>query len=127
MAKVTGGAASKLNKIKTVRRDIARILTVYNQTQKAAMREATKGQKYQPFDLRAKRTRAIRRRLSASEVSLVDALFFCVSWCDECAICVLRPRSKPCLVLHTLWGVISVCSLRAESFGWDSWRGVSHQ
>jgi large subunit ribosomal protein L35e len=34
VAKVTGGAASKLAKIKVVRKSIARVLTVYNQTQK---------------------------------------------------------------------------------------------
>ena len=35
VAQVTGGAASKLARIKTVRKSIARVLTVYNQTQKA--------------------------------------------------------------------------------------------
>ncbi|CAK0788979.1 unnamed protein product [Prorocentrum cordatum] len=35
VAKVAGGAASKLAKIKIVRKSIARILTVYNQKQKA--------------------------------------------------------------------------------------------
>lgn len=38
VAKVTGGAASKLAKIKVVRKDIARVLTVYNQKTKAAVR-----------------------------------------------------------------------------------------
>ena len=35
VAKVTGGAQSKLAKIKVVRKSIARVLTVYNQTQKS--------------------------------------------------------------------------------------------
>ena len=35
VSKVTGGAASKLAKIKVVRKSIARVLTVYNQNQKA--------------------------------------------------------------------------------------------
>ena len=34
VAKVSGGPASKLAKIKVVRKAIARVLTVYNQTQK---------------------------------------------------------------------------------------------
>lgn len=38
VAKVTGGAPSKLAKIKTVRKSIARVLTVYNQTQKQKVR-----------------------------------------------------------------------------------------
>ena len=33
VAKVTGGAANKLAKIKTTRKNIARVLTVYNQNQ----------------------------------------------------------------------------------------------
>ena len=38
VAKVTGGAASKLAKIKVYRKDIARVLTVYNQKQKESVR-----------------------------------------------------------------------------------------
>jgi len=38
VAKVTGGAASKLAKIKVVRKDIARVLTVYNQKNKDSVR-----------------------------------------------------------------------------------------
>merc|ERR1711861_82699 len=61
VAKVAGGAASKLAKIKIVRKSIARILTVYNQKQEA--RKEYKGKKYLPIDLRPKKTRAIRRAL----------------------------------------------------------------
>merc|ERR1712039_439237 len=63
VAKVSGGAASKLAKIKIVRKNIARILTVYNQKQKAEARKQYKGKKHIPLDLRPKKTRAIRRRL----------------------------------------------------------------
>jgi large subunit ribosomal protein L35e len=38
VSKVTGGAPSKLAKIKVVRKSIARVLTVFNQTQKAKVR-----------------------------------------------------------------------------------------
>ncbi len=69
VAKVTGGAASKLVKIKQVRKSIARVLTVYNQTQRERSREFLKNAKYLPKDLRAKKTRAIRRALSDSEKS----------------------------------------------------------
>jgi len=68
VAKVTGGAASKLAKIKVVRKSIARVLTVFNQTQKAKLREAYKGNKFVPKDLRQKKTRAMRRALSPEEV-----------------------------------------------------------
>ena len=67
MAKVTGGAASKLAKIKIVRKSIARVLTVYNQTQKSKLREAYAGKKFIPKDLRAKKTRALRRALTPEE------------------------------------------------------------
>ena len=68
VAKVTGGAASKLAKIKFVRKSIARVLTVYNQTQKERLRAHDWG-KYKPTDLRAKKTRAIRRRLTKEQAS----------------------------------------------------------
>ena len=104
VSKVTGGAPSKLAKIKVVRKSIARVLTVYNQTLKQKvsqvimirqsmhmpfssavscqclmpcqilvlhsiqLREKYGRDKYVPLDLRYKKTRAIRRRLSKSEV-----------------------------------------------------------
>merc|ERR1712216_912786 len=67
VAKVTGGAASKLSKIKVVRKNIARVLTVINETQKGALRQHYNGLEYAPLDLRAKKTRAIRRRLTQFE------------------------------------------------------------
>jgi large subunit ribosomal protein L35e len=50
-----------------VRKSIARVLTVYNQTQKEQFRKAFADKKYLPRDLRKKQTRAIRRRLTANE------------------------------------------------------------
>uniref|UniRef100_A0A8R1DEJ7 Large ribosomal subunit protein uL29 n=1 Tax=Caenorhabditis japonica TaxID=281687 RepID=A0A8R1DEJ7_CAEJA len=73
VSKVTGGAASKLSKIRVVRKNIARILTVINQTQKQELRKFYADHKYKPIDLRAKKTRAIRRRLTAHELSLRSA------------------------------------------------------
>merc|ERR1711912_139290 len=65
VAKVAGGAASKLAKIKIVRKSIARILTVYKQKQKA--RKEYKDKKYMPLDLRPKKTRAMRRALKVEQ------------------------------------------------------------
>ncbi|KAI3799792.1 hypothetical protein L1987_35095 [Smallanthus sonchifolius] len=70
VAKVTGGAPNKLSKIKVVRTSIAQLLTVISQTQKAALRDAYKNKKYLPLDLRPKKTRAIRRRLTKHQASL---------------------------------------------------------
>ncbi|XP_060107585.1 large ribosomal subunit protein uL29 [Heteronotia binoei] len=70
VAKVTGGAASKLSKIRVVRKSIARVLTVINQTQKENLRKFYKGKKYKPLDLRPKKTRAMRRRLNKHEEGL---------------------------------------------------------
>ena len=50
-----------------MRKNIARVLTVYNQTQKARLRQATSGDKYRPTDLRHKKTRALRRALTVNE------------------------------------------------------------
>ncbi|KAH7537303.1 large ribosomal subunit protein uL29 [Ziziphus jujuba] len=70
VAKVTGGAPNKLSKIKVVRLSIAQVLTVISQKQKSALREAYKNKKYMPLDLRPKKTRAIRRRLTKHQASL---------------------------------------------------------
>merc|ERR1739842_241191 len=67
VAKVTGGAASKIAKIKSVRKSIARVLTVHNQQQKAGLRKACEGAKYVPKDLRSKKTRAMRRAWTKEE------------------------------------------------------------
>ncbi|GAA5975962.1 hypothetical protein JCM11641_002850 [Rhodosporidiobolus odoratus] len=64
--KVTGGNASKLARISTVRKSIARVLTVINHKTRANLRELYKNKKL-PLDLRAKKTRAIRRRLTKHE------------------------------------------------------------
>merc|ERR1712240_665594 len=70
VAKVTGGSQPKLSKIHAVRKSIARVLTVINQTQKENLRKFYKGKKYKPLDLRPRKTRAIRRRLNKHEESL---------------------------------------------------------
>jgi large subunit ribosomal protein L35e len=68
--KIAGGSAAKLTKINTVRKSIARVLTVTNQKARQNLREFYKGKKYLPLDLRYKKTRAIRRRLTKHETSL---------------------------------------------------------
>ncbi|KAI0375661.1 ribosomal protein L35 [Pilatotrama ljubarskyi] len=68
--KIAGGSAAKLTKIHTVRKSIARVLTVMNQKQRQNLREFYKNKKYMPLDLRPKKTRAIRRRLTKHEASL---------------------------------------------------------
>uniref|UniRef100_A0A0G4GHF1 60S ribosomal protein L35 n=1 Tax=Chromera velia CCMP2878 TaxID=1169474 RepID=A0A0G4GHF1_9ALVE len=71
VSKVTGsGNASRLPKIKAVRKGIARVLTVYNQKRKANAREEYKDKpiKEWPRDLRPKLTRAMRRRLTPEQL-----------------------------------------------------------
>mmetsp|Transcript_4326 Transcript_4326/g.4993 ORF Transcript_4326/g.4993 Transcript_4326/m.4993 type:complete len:124 (-) Transcript_4326:103-474(-) len=70
VAKVTGGASNKLSKIKVVRLAIAQVLTVITQTQRAELKKAFEGKKYQPLDLRAKKTRALRRALSKEDAAI---------------------------------------------------------
>ncbi|GLI63930.1 hypothetical protein VaNZ11_007071 [Volvox africanus] len=76
VAKVTGGAPNKLSKIKLVRKSIARVLTVYKQSQRTAVRNTIneenakkKGRKFLPLDLRAKKTRAMRRALTKEQAN----------------------------------------------------------
>lgn len=47
-----------------VRKSIARVLTVMNHKSRQNLREYYKNKKYLPLDLRPKKTRAIRRRLT---------------------------------------------------------------
>ncbi|KAL1764694.1 60S ribosomal protein L35 [Sigmodon hispidus] len=70
VSKVTGGTGYKLSKICVVRKSIARVLTVINQTQKKNLRKFYKGKKYKPLDLRSKKTRAMRRQLTKHEEKL---------------------------------------------------------
>nr|QBH73611.1 putative ribosomal protein L35 [Nicoletia phytophila] len=67
VAKVTGGAASKLSKIRVVRKAIARVYIVMHQKQKENLRKFYRRKKYKPLDLRPKKTRAIRRALTRKE------------------------------------------------------------
>ncbi|KAL7270456.1 60S ribosomal protein L35, L29 [Rhizina undulata] len=68
--KIASSGSSKLTKIHDVRKSIARVLTVINATQRQQLRIFYKTKKYLPLDLRAKKTRAIRRRLTKHEASL---------------------------------------------------------
>ncbi len=52
---------------KVLRKSVAQVLTVMNQSQKAALRKNFKRASLKPLDLRRKKTRAIRRRLTTSE------------------------------------------------------------
>eukprot|EP01118_Nematostelium_gracile_P008884 TRINITY_DN296_c0_g1_i2.p1 TRINITY_DN296_c0_g1~~TRINITY_DN296_c0_g1_i2.p1 ORF type:complete len:124 (+),score=39.34 TRINITY_DN296_c0_g1_i2:67-438(+) len=70
VVKVTGGAPSRLARINVVRKGIAKVLTVINQTQATQLRIHYKNKKYIPLDLRPKKTRAIRQRLTKHESSL---------------------------------------------------------
>ncbi|KAA8492667.1 60S ribosomal protein L35 [Porphyridium purpureum] len=71
VAKVTGGASSKLSKISVVRKSIARVLTVISQTERENLKVHYRNKKYKPLDLRPKKTRAIRRRLTKNEAAKV--------------------------------------------------------
>lgn len=70
VAKVTGGTASKLSKIKIIRKNIARVLTVMNMNQKGNLRKFYKGKKYVPRDLKPRLTRAKRRELTPTQKAL---------------------------------------------------------
>lgn len=62
-------SGTKLNRIHDLRKSIARVLTVINIKQRNQLRLFYKNKKYLPLNLRAKQTRAIRRRLSPEDAS----------------------------------------------------------
>ncbi|KAK9479666.1 hypothetical protein V1514DRAFT_327835 [Lipomyces japonicus] len=57
-------SSSSALRLHTVRKSIARILTVINLQSREQLRLFYKGKKYLPLDLRAKKTRALRRQLT---------------------------------------------------------------
>lgn len=71
VAKVSGGAAAKLGKIKQVRKAIARVLTVNSEKRRAESKTLYAGKKVVPKDQRKKLTRALRRQLTSGQKSKV--------------------------------------------------------
>mmetsp|Transcript_18436 Transcript_18436/g.47442 ORF Transcript_18436/g.47442 Transcript_18436/m.47442 type:complete len:112 (+) Transcript_18436:524-859(+) len=70
-AVLTGArAAPPRARSKVVRKNVAQVLTVINQTTKMHLRKEYKGKDLKPLDLRFKKTRAIRRALTKKEASL---------------------------------------------------------
>ncbi len=53
-----------------VRKSIATILTVINQKETSELRKFYQDKKYKPLNLRQKKTRAIRRRLTKNQSAL---------------------------------------------------------
>ncbi|EGR31427.1 hypothetical protein IMG5_109980 [Ichthyophthirius multifiliis] len=72
VAKIAGGTANKLGKIKLVRKSIAKYLTIINEKRRTAVKQEFKGKSLKPLDLRIKKTRAIRRQLT----KIKDKVYF---------------------------------------------------
>jgi large subunit ribosomal protein L35e len=69
VAKVAGGAPAKLAKIKVVRKSIATALQVIHEQNLAKVKADSANKRLKPLDVRGKRTRAIRRRLTKKQES----------------------------------------------------------
>merc|ERR1712019_191406 len=67
VSKVAAAPQVKLAKVRAVRENIAKVLTVINEKRRAEARDAFGKKKYMPRDLRMKKTRAFRRRLTKFE------------------------------------------------------------
>ncbi|KAI8990267.1 hypothetical protein BDB01DRAFT_780722 [Pilobolus umbonatus] len=63
-------AGSKLQEVGEARKNVARVLTVINQTQRDQLRLFYQKKKFVPLDLRVKKTRAMRKALTPFEKSL---------------------------------------------------------
>merc|ERR1719384_2880143 len=55
VAKVTSGGPSKLGKIHSVRKNIAKVLTVINQARKAELQKFYRGKSIRPIDLKPRK------------------------------------------------------------------------
>ena len=111
--KVTGTAVSKLSKIKPLRKQIARILTIIRENKKTEVisklltketKEVVDGKetsvsktiknltmKHLPLDLRPKKTRAIRRKMTKFESKLLTLKLF-----KRKLSCPMRKFAVPC-------------------------------
>merc|ERR1712110_1235188 len=69
VATVTSAGGAKVGRINETRKNIARVLTVINQTKKANLQKYYRGKKVKPVDLKPK-TRAMRKGLNKHELSL---------------------------------------------------------
>merc|ERR1711939_11498 len=67
VSKVAAAPQVKLAKVRAVRKNIAKVLTVLNEKRRAVARDAFAKKKYTPYDLRAKKTRAFRRKLTKNQ------------------------------------------------------------
>merc|ERR1712019_19665 len=67
VSKVAAAPQVKLAKVRAVRKNIAKVLTVLNEKRRSAAKDAFAKKKYTPYDLRLKKTRAFRRRMTKFE------------------------------------------------------------
>merc|ERR1711937_939291 len=70
VATVTSAGGAKVGKIRETRKNIARVLTVINQTKKANLQNTTEVKKVKPVDLKPRKTRAMRKGLNKHELGL---------------------------------------------------------
>jgi len=70
VSKVSAAPQVKLAKIKIARKAIAKVLTVINEKRRDKQREISKKKKYTPLDLRMRKTRAYRKRMTKHELKL---------------------------------------------------------
>ena len=70
VSKVAAAPQVKLAKVRHVRKNIAKVLTVISEKRRAEARDAFSKAKYTPYDLRAKKTRAFRRKMTKSELDI---------------------------------------------------------
>ncbi|SPJ10993.1 60S ribosomal protein L35, putative [Plasmodium sp. DRC-Itaito] len=61
------GNSAKNSKIRGVRKNVARVLTVYNQKRKMELRKLYKNKKFKPYNLRKKLTKSKRLELSPKQ------------------------------------------------------------
>eukprot|EP00818_Percolomonas_sp_WS_P001808 CAMPEP_0117450778 /NCGR_PEP_ID=MMETSP0759-20121206/8650_1 /TAXON_ID=63605 /ORGANISM="Percolomonas cosmopolitus, Strain WS" /LENGTH=118 /DNA_ID=CAMNT_0005243323 /DNA_START=43 /DNA_END=396 /DNA_ORIENTATION=+ len=69
IAKVTGQGGN-VGQMRSVRRTIARIITIMNEQSRTELRKLYKDEKFIPVDLREKSTRAMRNRIPKSQSKL---------------------------------------------------------
>merc|ERR1712100_648200 len=67
VSKVAAAPQVKLAKVRAVRKNIAKVLTVLNEKRRKDARDKFAKKRYTPYDLRQKNTRAFRRKMTKFE------------------------------------------------------------
>lgn len=106
--KIAGGSASKITKINSTRKAIAKVLTVVSHKQRQNVREMykKKNTKFLPLDLRYKKTRLVLASFSFSSLHSILSIFVTSQ--------LTNPNHSPLIFFSLFLTVLTYLQLRSQ-------------